>query len=103
MHDAEFEISVSSNGSLLDEKRAALLDAGLQGIEINVSDEGGDYDEIYGLPFEKGDDNVVRFAQMAATSARFASSSSTIAVTPNTQDDAVQFATASIASCRTTS
>jgi len=66
VHDAGFEISVSSNGSLLDEKRgAALLEAGLQGIEINAGDEGGDYDEIYGLPFEKTRDNVVRFAQMA--------------------------------------
>ena len=54
VHDAGFEISVSTNGSLLDEKRgAALLEAGLQGIEINVGDEGDDYDEIYGLPFEK--------------------------------------------------
>jgi len=66
VHDAGFEISVSSNGSLLDEKRgAALLEAGLQGIEINVGDEGDDYDEIYGLPFAKTRDNVVRFAEMA--------------------------------------
>jgi MoaA/NifB/PqqE/SkfB family radical SAM enzyme len=63
VHDAGFEISLSSNGSLLDEKRgAALLEAGLQGIEINAGDEGGDYDEIYGLPFEKTRDNVVGFA-----------------------------------------
>jgi MoaA/NifB/PqqE/SkfB family radical SAM enzyme len=66
VHDAGFEISISSNGSLLDERRgAALLEAGLEGIEINVGDEGSEYDEIYGLPWQKTLDNVVRFAQIA--------------------------------------
>jgi MoaA/NifB/PqqE/SkfB family radical SAM enzyme len=66
VRDAGFEISISSNGSVLDEKRgAALLEAGLQGIEINVGEEGDDYDEIYGLPFAKTRENVVRFAEMA--------------------------------------
>src|SRR5262245_2923234 len=65
--EAGFEISISSNGSVLDERRgAALLEAGLQGIEINVGEEGDDYEEIYGLPFAKTLDNVVRFAEMAA-------------------------------------
>ena len=64
--EAGFEISLSTNGSILDEKRGtALLEAGLKGIEINVGEEGVDYDEIYGLPFEKTCDNVVRFAEMA--------------------------------------
>jgi MoaA/NifB/PqqE/SkfB family radical SAM enzyme len=63
---AGFEVSVSSNGSILDERRGrALLDAGLQGIEINVGEEGEDYEQIYGLPFEKTCENVVRFADMA--------------------------------------
>ena len=69
--EAGFEISVSTNGSILDEKRGtALLEAGLKGIEINVGEEGGDYDQIYGLPFEKTCDNVVRFAEMAERSRR---------------------------------
>ena len=79
--------SVSTNGSLLDERRGqALLDAGLQGIEINVGEEGDDYEEIYGLPFEKTCENVVRFAEMARAggSARSASCSSTIGVTAST-------------------
>lgn len=66
IREAGFECSMSSNGSLLSEERSeALLDAGLQGIEINVGEEGDDYDEIYGLPFEKTCENVVRFAEMA--------------------------------------
>jgi MoaA/NifB/PqqE/SkfB family radical SAM enzyme len=61
-----FECSISSNGSLLDEQRGqALLDAGLQGAEINVGEVDDDYAEIYGLPFEKTCENVVRFAEMA--------------------------------------
>jgi MoaA/NifB/PqqE/SkfB family radical SAM enzyme len=66
VREAGFETSVSSNGSILDERRGtALLDAGLQGIEINVGEEGEDYEKIYGLPFEKTCENVVRFAEMA--------------------------------------
>lgn len=66
IRDAGFECSMSSNGSLLDEARSqALLDAGLQGIELNVGEEGDDYEQIYGLPFKKTCDNVVRFAEMA--------------------------------------
>jgi MoaA/NifB/PqqE/SkfB family radical SAM enzyme len=66
IREAGFECSVSSNASLLDAARSqALLDAGVQGIEINVGEEGDDYEEIYGLPFKKTCDNVVRFAEMA--------------------------------------
>jgi MoaA/NifB/PqqE/SkfB family radical SAM enzyme len=66
IRDAGFECSISSNGALLDEQRGrALLDAGLQAIEINVGEEGEDYEEIYKLPFERTCDNVVRFTQMA--------------------------------------
>jgi MoaA/NifB/PqqE/SkfB family radical SAM enzyme len=64
---AGFECSVSSNGALLNEVRGrALLDAGLQGIEINVGEEGEDYERLYGLPFEKTCENVIRFNEMAA-------------------------------------
>jgi MoaA/NifB/PqqE/SkfB family radical SAM enzyme len=66
IRDAGFERSISTNGSLLDERRAeALLDAGLQGAEINVGEVDDDYEQIYGLPFEKTCEHVVRFAEMA--------------------------------------
>jgi MoaA/NifB/PqqE/SkfB family radical SAM enzyme len=61
-----FYCSLSTNGALLDEARSeALLEAGLQQIDINVGEEGDDYEEIYKLPFQKTHDNVVRFAEMA--------------------------------------
>jgi len=66
VRDAGFECSVSTNGALLDERRAqALLDAGVQALEVNIGEEGADYDEIYGLPFEKSSSNVVRFKEAA--------------------------------------
>ena len=61
-----FFVKMSSNGSLLDERRStALLEAGLQQILINVGEEGDDYEEIYKLPFERTLENVVRFNEMA--------------------------------------
>jgi MoaA/NifB/PqqE/SkfB family radical SAM enzyme len=64
--DAGFEVAMSSNGALLNEQRGnALLDAGLQRIMINVGAEGGEYESVYRLPFEKTRDNVVRFVEMA--------------------------------------
>jgi MoaA/NifB/PqqE/SkfB family radical SAM enzyme len=66
VRDAGFDVAISSNGSLLDERRGrALLDAGLQKILINVGDEGDEYEQVYQLPFDKTRDNVARFAQMA--------------------------------------
>jgi MoaA/NifB/PqqE/SkfB family radical SAM enzyme len=66
VREAGFDVAISSNGSLLDERRGqALLDAGLQKILINVGDEGEQYEEVYHLPFDKTRDNVERFAQMA--------------------------------------
>jgi MoaA/NifB/PqqE/SkfB family radical SAM enzyme len=63
---ADFHVTMSSNGSLLDEaKGRSLLDAGLQEIYINVGDEGDDYDEVYQLPFERTLENVVRFNEQA--------------------------------------
>ena len=62
-----FSVVMSSNGSLLDERRsAALLEAGLQQILINVGEEGDDYEEVYQLPFERTLQHVVRFNEMAA-------------------------------------
>lgn len=61
-----FFCGMSSNGALLDERRgAALLDAGLQTIYINVGEVDEDYEDIYKLPFEKTRDRVLRFAEMA--------------------------------------
>lgn len=63
---AGFRCSLSSNGALLDERRAnALLDAGVQRVFLNVGDIGEAYESVYKLPFDKTRDNVVRFAEMA--------------------------------------
>lgn len=60
------KVAMSSNGSLLDERRGRqVLDAGLQQILINVGEKYDDYEEIYKLPFEKTLQNVVRFKEMA--------------------------------------
>jgi MoaA/NifB/PqqE/SkfB family radical SAM enzyme len=62
-----FFVKMSSNASLLDERRsAALLEAGLQQILINVGEEGDDYEAIYHLPFERTLENVLRFNEMSA-------------------------------------
>lgn len=64
--EAGFRVTMSSNGSLLDERRSArLLQAGLQEICINVGDEGDDYEAVYGLPFPRTLENVVRFNELA--------------------------------------
>jgi MoaA/NifB/PqqE/SkfB family radical SAM enzyme len=66
IREAGFECSLTTNGALLDETRGrALLDAGLQGVEINVGEVGDDYEDIYKLPFERTRENVERFAEMA--------------------------------------
>jgi MoaA/NifB/PqqE/SkfB family radical SAM enzyme len=63
---AGFECVMSSNGSILDERKgAALLDAGLDAININVGDHDDEYEDIYKLPFDKTLKNVVRFNEMA--------------------------------------
>jgi organic radical activating enzyme len=62
-----FFVKMSSNASLLDERRsAALLEAGLQQILINVGEEGDDYEAVYHLPFERTLQNVLRFNEMSA-------------------------------------
>ncbi len=64
--DQGFEISMSSNAGLLDERRAhAVLDAGLQQIDINVGERGEDYEDIYKLSWEKTRDNILRFVELA--------------------------------------
>jgi MoaA/NifB/PqqE/SkfB family radical SAM enzyme len=64
--DAGFEVTLSTNASLLtQEKGAALLDAGLHKMFINVGDEGQEYDDIYKLPFDRTRDNILRFNEMS--------------------------------------
>jgi MoaA/NifB/PqqE/SkfB family radical SAM enzyme len=63
---AGFRCGMASNASLLDERKGrALLDAGLNSIDINASETDGDYQEVYRLPFGRTLDNIVRFAEMA--------------------------------------
>jgi len=64
--DAGFQVQLSSNGALLDERRSeAMLDAGLKRVYLNVGERDEAYEAIYQLPFEKTRRNVVRFAEMA--------------------------------------
>ena len=66
VREAGFRCAMASNGSVLTETKAiALLDAGLQEIDLNVGEEGEEYEAIYGLPFQRTLDNVVRFAELA--------------------------------------
>lgn len=61
-----FTTAMSSNASLLDERRGtALVEAGLGTIYINVGERDDGYVDIYKLPFEKTRDNIVRFAELA--------------------------------------
>ncbi len=64
--DAGFTCVVSSNASLLDERRGqALLEAGVDSVWLNVGDIGEAYEEVYKLPWARTRDNVVRFAEMS--------------------------------------
>lgn len=66
VREAGMQCSFSSNGALLDEKKARrLLDAGVNEISFNVGDKGADYEAIYSLRWDKTFENVVRFAEMA--------------------------------------
>ena len=57
---------MASNGALLTEAVAnQLLDAGLQSIQLNVGEQGDEYEDVYKLPWERTRDNVVRFAELA--------------------------------------
>jgi MoaA/NifB/PqqE/SkfB family radical SAM enzyme len=57
---------MSTNGSLLDERRGGeLLAAGLQGVFVNVGQLGDAYEDVYGLAFGTTRDNVVAFAARA--------------------------------------
>jgi MoaA/NifB/PqqE/SkfB family radical SAM enzyme len=61
-----FTSTMSSNASLLDERRGqAVLDAGLSTLCANIGERDQGYVDIYKLPFEKTRDNLIRFAEMA--------------------------------------
>jgi MoaA/NifB/PqqE/SkfB family radical SAM enzyme len=63
---AGFTCVVSSNASLLDERRGrALLDAGVDSVWLNVGAVGEEYEQVYKLPWERTRDNVLRFAEMS--------------------------------------
>ena len=64
--DAGIDCGMTSNGSLLDERRAhAVLDAGVSSIYLNVGESGEDYEAVYELPFEPTLRNVERFVELA--------------------------------------
>jgi MoaA/NifB/PqqE/SkfB family radical SAM enzyme len=66
VRDAGLACELSTNGSLLSRDRAvALLEAGLQWINFNISDVGADYDRVYGVPFERTRENVEQFIALA--------------------------------------
>jgi MoaA/NifB/PqqE/SkfB family radical SAM enzyme len=66
VREAGFDLTLSSNASILDEAvTRRLLDAGLQRVALNVGEEGAEYEDIYKLPFERTRDNVLRFAELA--------------------------------------
>lgn len=66
VRQAGLRAAMASNGALLSESVAeALLDAGLQSIQINVGERGDEYEELYKLPWERTLENVTRFGQMA--------------------------------------
>ena len=66
VREAGFHCSISSNAAILDERRAAaLLDAGVQAVFLNVGEIGDEYEAVYKLPFDRTRHNAVRFAELA--------------------------------------
>ncbi|MCC5954147.1 MAG: radical SAM protein [Acidimicrobiia bacterium] len=57
---------ITTNGALLHpEKAEQLMDAGLQSAIINVGEIDAQYEEVYGLPFERTRENVEAFLAAA--------------------------------------
>jgi MoaA/NifB/PqqE/SkfB family radical SAM enzyme len=64
--DTGVVVSVNTNAALLDEARGGrLLDAGVTRVFVNAGEVGDAYEAVYGLPFERVQRNVSRFASMA--------------------------------------
>jgi MoaA/NifB/PqqE/SkfB family radical SAM enzyme len=63
IRDEGFRCAMSSNAALLDERRGAgIIEAEVDRIFVNVGDIGQDYEDVYGLPFERTLQNIQRFA-----------------------------------------
>ena len=69
---------------LSEEKGRRLLDVGLKEIDINVGEEGEEYERIYGLPFEKTRATSSASQRWPRVAARSTSSSSTTVRTMTT-------------------
>lgn len=66
VRDAGLACELSTNATLLTRARAAaLLDAGLQWINVNVSDLDAAYDRTYGVPFGRTRDHLEQFIALA--------------------------------------
>ncbi|MFK7732450.1 MAG: radical SAM/SPASM domain-containing protein [Pseudomonadales bacterium] len=58
--------SMATNGALLDQGRGtAILEAGVTRVNVNISDLGKDYEDIYNLPYENTRDNIINFIKMS--------------------------------------
>lgn len=83
-----FTVSLSSNGGLLDGRRgAALVEAGLQQIDINVGEIEEEYENIYKLPWEKTLNNILGFREMAGDTCQI----NIVLVNHRRDDDHMQF------------
>src|SRR4051794_14695257 len=66
VREAGFDCAMASNGALLTEEVAErLLAAGLTSIQINVGEQGDEYEDIYKLSWDRTLQNVVRFNELA--------------------------------------
>lgn len=66
VREAGLACELSTNASLLSRERTvALLEAGLQWINVNVGDLGAAYDREYGLPFARTSENMERLIALA--------------------------------------
>jgi MoaA/NifB/PqqE/SkfB family radical SAM enzyme len=59
-------VAVNTNGAMLDERRArALLDADVSQVFVNGGELTDGYEQTYGMSFERVDENVTRFVELA--------------------------------------
>ena len=66
VRDVGFDVSVNTNGFLLDERRGTdLLEADVTNVYVNGGAIGDAYEALYQLPFDRVRDNVERFAAQA--------------------------------------
>jgi organic radical activating enzyme len=66
VRDAGLACELSTNGALLSRDLGrALLDAGLQWVNVNVAELDADYEHTYGLPFARTREHVDEFVALA--------------------------------------